>query len=315
MHEHQLRILFVGDAQREEFQLVWERLSEYFQTAAALKMDIQEVLADFPEADGNAESAEMTAPDVILFLQSFPGEFLQEEVELLRRRFPLAPVAVIYGSWCEGEQRTGKPVTDVPRFHWAQWVMGGPRELEAFFRGELSVFSLPVTLSLEERFLWRDTLEKTRNDAAPERFLHEEAAEFCRNKKEPLSVFVYSPEVEQADVLMNLFRKDETLRHMLKCTHFADFHDAALTPPDFVLADFVEFNAESRDAFLALKRRYPHAVFYVFCEFPRIAHWRWLEQHGVRNIFSKPFPVTDFLVNFLPELRVKILSPFLIPHS
>lgn len=298
-----LNILFVGDAAREEFRLVWERLPERFRACAAVKPGIPEVLAESADDAG--------AAGVILLFQSFPGEFLPEEVERLRRHFPLAPVAVIYGSWCEGEARNGKPVADAVRFHWAEWVTAGPRELEAFSREKLSVFSLPVTLSPEERFLWRGEMEKKRNDASDERFLQDMAADFCRKKREPLSVFVFSPEVEQAETLAGMFRADETLRHVLKCTHFADFQAGSVTPPDFVLADFPEFSDGACEAFQALKKRYPRAAFFVFCEFPRITHWRWLERCGVRYIFRKPFMLPDFFTCFCEELREKLIH---IPH-
>lgn len=301
-----LNILFVGDAGREEFRLVWERLPARFQACAAVKAGIQEVLAE----DGSfADDAD--APGVILLFQSFPGEFLSAEVERLRRRFPLAPVAVIYGSWCEGETRSGKPVADAARFHWAEWVTAGPRALDALSRGELSVFSLPVTLSPEERFLWRRELEKKRNAGQESGFLQDAAADFCREKREPLSVFVFSPEVEQAEMLACVLRADETLRHAVKCTHFADFHAGSVTPPDFVLADFPEFTDGAREAFRALKKRYPRAVFFVFCEFIRVTQWRWLERQGVHHIFRKPFILSDFRVCFCEELREKLIH---IPH-
>ena len=48
-----------------------------------------------------------TMPDLIAIAQSRRGQFSQTEINQLRRRFPLVPIVVVVGSWCEGETRSG----------------------------------------------------------------------------------------------------------------------------------------------------------------------------------------------------------------
>ena len=279
------RILFVGNIRREEFQLIREKLPECFCERAVARESISEVI--FSEED--------SAFDFIFLFQAFPGEFSPEDVEKLRGNFPITPIFVILGSWSEGEERNGEPLGNVPRIHWADWITSAPRELSAFARGEMSVFSLPATLTPEDGFLCRAELERKRSAEFFAGFSPHEMADFCRKKKEPISVFIYSAELEQAEVLQEIFLKDETLRHITKCTVFSDFSARSVTAPDFLLVDLSEFSAETKKAFLTLKKYYPHAACFVFCEFPRAEHWWWLEEQGVRGIFRKPFWIPDFV--------------------
>ena len=292
----QPRILFVGKTHRDEFQLIWEKLPECFRRWVVTRESIFGGDVIFSE--------EESIFDFIFLFQSFPGEFLLEDVERLRENFPVTPISVILGSWCEGEERNGEPLGNIPRFHWAEWITSAPRELSAFGRGEMSVFSLPATLTPEDGFLWRAELERKREDLSSV-FSPNDPAEFCRKKKEPISIFIYSTELEQAEVFQGVFQKDETLRHITKCVLFSDFSARSLTSPEFLLVDFSEFSSKTENAFLALKKYYPRATCFVFCEFPRVEHWRWLEEHGARWIFRKPFWVSDFRYYFLNEIKRK----------
>jgi hypothetical protein len=56
--------------------------------------------------------------DFILLAQTLPGVYLQAEIDVLRRLAPLAQIVVVAGTWCEGELRTGKPLTGVLRLYW-----------------------------------------------------------------------------------------------------------------------------------------------------------------------------------------------------
>jgi len=45
----------------------------------------------------------------------------QSMIDALASDFPLARLILIVGSWCEGEMRTGRPVTGVERWRWTDW--------------------------------------------------------------------------------------------------------------------------------------------------------------------------------------------------
>src|SRR5688500_17578842 len=70
-----------------------------------------------------AAPAVTSAPsaELILFAQSRPGRFRQEDVEFLHRAAPLARLAVLLGVWCEGEMRTDVSLRGVLRIYWHEW--------------------------------------------------------------------------------------------------------------------------------------------------------------------------------------------------
>lgn len=59
--------------------------------------------------------------DRVILCQSRPGELPADTPTVLRSVAPDAQLMAAAGSWCEGELRTGKPWTDVPRVYWHQW--------------------------------------------------------------------------------------------------------------------------------------------------------------------------------------------------
>lgn len=59
--------------------------------------------------------------DLVVLAQSRPGIHDPELIHELRQRFPLTPIIVLLGSWCEGERRTGTPLQGTHRIFWYQW--------------------------------------------------------------------------------------------------------------------------------------------------------------------------------------------------
>lgn len=51
----------------------------------------------------------------ILFWQTWPGQWTEDDVGELRKAAPLAEIVVLFGPWCEGETRTGRPLSGVRR--------------------------------------------------------------------------------------------------------------------------------------------------------------------------------------------------------
>lgn len=77
---------------------------------------------DFREAialiRSDAQVAEVESlPELIVLAQSRPDTIGSEQVNELRRAAPLAGVAALLGSWCEGETRTGRPWPGVQRLY------------------------------------------------------------------------------------------------------------------------------------------------------------------------------------------------------
>jgi hypothetical protein len=103
--------------------------------------------------DQAAEAALREPVELCVFAQARPGRFCREDVERLHRAAPLARLAVLLGAWCEGEQRTGKPLEGALRIYWHEWRT----KLEPYWRSEsaseAAAWSLPRTALTGERTL------------------------------------------------------------------------------------------------------------------------------------------------------------------
>ncbi len=75
-------------------------------------------------------------PQLVLLAQSHPGADDQANVERLRQLAPLTRVIVVAGSWCEGELRTGRPLTGVVRIYWYELAAWWRAALERLANGE-----------------------------------------------------------------------------------------------------------------------------------------------------------------------------------
>jgi hypothetical protein len=64
---------------------------------------------------------ESAPPELVVIAQSRPNEFPRGELEAIQRRWPLAGIISIAGTWCEGELRTGKPWPGIRRLYWHEF--------------------------------------------------------------------------------------------------------------------------------------------------------------------------------------------------
>jgi hypothetical protein len=72
-------------------------------------------------ATARAEIGQNESPEIVVVAQARPGQTSQREIESLRRRWPLAGIVAVLGSWCEGETRTGQPWPGVRRLYWYEF--------------------------------------------------------------------------------------------------------------------------------------------------------------------------------------------------
>jgi hypothetical protein len=79
--------------------------------------DAEELL----RSTAQCENPSIVLPEVVIIAQARPGQVSQREVDALKRRYPLAGIVTIVGSWCEGETRTGRPWPGVKRFYWYEF--------------------------------------------------------------------------------------------------------------------------------------------------------------------------------------------------
>jgi hypothetical protein len=86
-----------------------------------------------------------TPPDLILLAQPRPGLDEQADIDCLASLAPLTRIIVVAGAWCEGELRTGRPLTGVVRLYWYEflaWLRAATKQLVA---GASPPWSEPLT--------------------------------------------------------------------------------------------------------------------------------------------------------------------------
>jgi hypothetical protein len=83
-----------------------------------------------PDAATAALTAGAPPPEVVLLAQPRPGHWPQSAVDALQVAAPLARIVIIAGTWCEGEPRTGRPLSGASRLYW--------HELPAWWRQSLA---------------------------------------------------------------------------------------------------------------------------------------------------------------------------------
>ena len=139
----ELVILCMGRTNRSEFRDVLPALNGWGSvlTAPTARAARTRLVREWP------------TPDLIVFAQSYPGEFTDEQVDGLRRYAPLARLIALLGTWCEGEMRSGTPWSGAVRVYWHQWSPHCQQEIECLVTGRESSWSLPPTACEEERCL------------------------------------------------------------------------------------------------------------------------------------------------------------------
>lgn len=102
------------------------------------------------------------SPHGIVFCSLRPGQIDIVAVEALHRAEPLARLALLLGSWCEGEVRSGQVAAGVKRVYWHQWRAALPIAL-----GLPHADGGPQPLSLPRTANDADWLEATLRSPSP----------------------------------------------------------------------------------------------------------------------------------------------------
>ena len=114
--------------------------------------------AECRQIDPNStEAGSDLAPAAVVVVQSRPGEFSKAEVAQLQAAAHGALVLVVAGPWCEGELRSGTPLTGVTRIEWRRWKCGFEAELAPLLQPaaerQQPQYSLPSDMQLIARNL------------------------------------------------------------------------------------------------------------------------------------------------------------------
>lgn len=133
------RVLLVGDHRHREFATATAWLATHSLLSVAAT----------PAAAIRAMQHPALSPELVVVAQTRPSQFARAEIEAVHRLAPLARLAVMAGSWCEGEMRTGHPWPGVLRLYWHQ----GEARLQEFLAESNPLWSHPRTATEVERLL------------------------------------------------------------------------------------------------------------------------------------------------------------------
>ncbi len=126
--QHCPHVFVAGDANHADFAA----------TMALLRSTA--TVSNFPT---NHDAA--TSPEIILVAQSRPGQIKIDDLNTWRRRWPLAGVVSLLGTWCEGEARTSRPLPNALRLYWYEFAAWWRLQLHARSLGRCPAWSRPAT--------------------------------------------------------------------------------------------------------------------------------------------------------------------------
>lgn len=285
-----MKIFLGGGRSREEFRAVERDVRE-----ATERFGASTVVFDAFDGGSLDDSTARTLFDVDFFVlcRSFPNEFSPADVERLRRIAPLAPIALVAGTLCEGENRTGAIFSGTRRFYPETWRSTGRREFFRFFAESAGLF---VASPLETWGDWRvaEARREAKRGRSETTALNSEKTAKLGTPAESVAIF------PGGDAALGRLLRDEfaergasvRLGAVRRLERFADFS------PTRVVVDAVDLAATSLlDELRAIRAAFPAATFDVLGFAPRRDEVDFLEQKsglGAVRVVAKPFDV-DFL--------------------
>ncbi len=100
---------------------------------------------------GKTPDTELASVDLIVMVQIRRGEYSQAELENASIALPLTAMVVVFGPWCEGETRSGHPLSNVPRISISNWSMAFERfKTEFRLHGTSQWHQPPVVSELQQ---------------------------------------------------------------------------------------------------------------------------------------------------------------------
>ncbi len=255
----ELCILLVGDLERGEFEPCAELLE-----SASTVLGVTD-----PSAAAELLAEHGLAPDVLILLQAFPGQFSFAQLDRLRRLAPLAPIVMLLGTWCEGEMRSGHPLPGTIRVYWHQWHASAPRQLARLRTAQNCAWALPPTAAPEERLL---------GDVG-----HGPGLPSCL-------VALCTPRFESADWLAAVCRAAGCPSVWIRPSRPAWVEGVGL-----VLFDGTDFTGPELERLCELSRRLPDVPVIALADFPRIEDRERILRAGAAAVLSKPADSEDLL--------------------
>ena len=273
-------ILLLGDRDRPEFReacAVLDTLSspvckaDQGATGVSPVSDVGQIanlprdwqIGNLPHGTGNLP----VAPEVIVLLQAYPGQFSHADLDRLQRQYPLSRLVLLLGTWCEGEKRSGQPWPAAVRLYWHQGPERLRQELGRLTAGRGSAWGLPVTATEEERLLAASEVPLPQGQGL-------------------IAIGSFSPEM--ADWLAAACRSSGHATVWIDPRHPARLQGAVAA-----IYDAAETGEADFDALQQFVGQIDPAPVAALLGFPRIDDYRRAIEAGAAAVLSKPLAVDD----------------------
>jgi len=264
-----MKIFLSGQTRRDEFQGVVSDV-EAIAARVGATVETRESIADV-ENDQNYPKF-LRDVDFFVLCRSFPNEFRAYDVEALRRAAPLAPIMLVAGTLCEGENRTGESFPGVRRFYFSSWRDVGRVEFARFFEpgGAKGIFAASPTANNV------DLLVETRARV--------DSSTPCRTR-----VLILSDDSAIRTLLKDAFEEKGAETQVERLNRYLQNESISPTP-ERVVIDVSEGAASSiQEKLKRLQTRFPNARFDVLIFAPRFDEIKSLEACEKVCVVAKPF--------------------------
>ncbi|QDS98620.1 hypothetical protein [Adhaeretor mobilis] len=265
-------VMLVGDWSQGEFATLREQLpaSSLWLQANSLA-DALDAIA--PAADAvESLPVEQSPPELALVAMPRPGSARQSEVDALQHASPLTRIVTIAGTWCEGELRTGRPLTGVIRLYWYELAAWWHSALECLAKGA----SPPWSVALGDVRAGQNIAETLYNDPLTYREVIIDAVDY--------SVFTA---LETALTPLHFTCHWEP-RHRPELWRESDETPSRVAIWDGSQLDRLEL--ENLQTF-AQRMRQRNAPLVALLDFPRAEHIEIAASIGVTEVLAKPYQV------------------------
>jgi CheY-like chemotaxis protein len=233
-------------------------------------------------ADLGAAEALLGQPDLaaelLVLVQSRPGQWSATAIDALRRASPLAQVCRVLGSWCEGEARSGQPPQGCLSIYWHQWQARFAQQLDRRMAGCEPAWSLPPTASAEEHALAEAERPLARGEGP---------------------IAVYAERAESAGALADACRS-AGYEIQLVCSSPRRPACIATAPRDTKRVRAVVWDTSPEEmteprALSVFRDRFGWAPVLAVVDFPRADDFARAIEAGVEAVISKPYSIHDLL--------------------
>jgi CheY-like chemotaxis protein len=211
---------------------------------------------------------------LVVLAQSRRDQISQTSVDTIRAAMPGIPIVALLGSWCEGENRSGKPLIGVNQVLWHQWETRFEKFCVQKNDGVKSDWELPLTASVSDRV--RDF------SANPVLTQQLSGGKFLISSEDRTSF-------ESISDLLNVYQ----------CTTcWYESQSDEVSPSDFA-AICVDGNTASPnflDRVRQLKSQHECLPVIAMLNFPRKQDLNSLAELGVQEVVSKPYTADEFVI-------------------